>query len=107
MPAAFQATNKADGTSTGLTLSVTSSSQRVALPTSPGYQLRLQAEAGSTIFIKFGDSSVTATSADRDWDYAIPGGIVEVVSFLETDTDMAYSVASGTQTLRISRGQGL
>lgn len=104
---AFYATNKDDGSCASLSLSATTSAQLATLPVSKGNNLRVQTEVGSAVFIRFGTSSVVATTADGGWDYIIPGGIVETLAIASADTHMSYLVASGTNTIRLSRGEGI
>jgi hypothetical protein len=91
----------------------TSVSSRVLLggqPSAPGqrFQVRIYNAGPDTAFIRFGDSTVTATSAD----VPIPSGAIEVMSFTVPEQDvtgayMAAITASGTATVYFTTGVGI
>lgn len=85
-------------------LSVTTSSARVALPQGVGGTIRMGADSGgSTLFLKFGDSTVTAAVSDT-WFYP---GAIETFTIPADSTHVAAITATGTATLRLTRGEGV
>lgn len=96
-------------TTSGATKSqaVSTSAARVQLPAGDGYNLRVATDYGNGVFLKFGDSTVTATASDGGWDYYLPGGVVEVLGFKATDTHVSVLTASGSNTVYLARGEGI
>jgi hypothetical protein len=83
---------------------VTSSSARVALPTTRGNQILVTSPGGeaTTSFIKFGASDVVAVATDTP----ILAGTVQVFSVPPGNTHVAAINASGAQTLYFTGGDG-
>lgn len=96
-----------------VSLAVTSVTSRVILGGQPGpanqrFQVRIYNGGPDTAFIRFGDSTVTATTAD----VPIPSGAIEVMSFMVPDqvttgAYMAAITASGTAALYFTTGAGI
>lgn len=86
------------------TLSATDTSSSVALDTHGGMQVLIFSPAASdTVFIKFGDSTVEATTAD----IAIGAGFNRVFTIPPGATHVAgICAATETATLHITRGDG-
>lgn len=86
--------------STG-SISVTTSSASVAIPTSNGNQVRIVNESTDTIaYIAFGDSSVTAATTD------MPILASTAEAFTVSGTHVAAITASGTATIKVTAGTG-
>jgi len=86
---------------TNASLSVTTSTGRAAA-TGNGTTLRIANVAATECFIKLGDSTVTATTSD----FSMPANSVALLAASGAITYVAAITASGTATLRISRGDG-
>ena len=94
------------------TVAVTTTSQAIALQGAGG--ALLVKNVGSTeCFIAVGSSTVTATAAAAapatdatDGSMSIPAGEIGTYSIPVTATHLAAVTASGTTTLRVSRGEG-
>jgi hypothetical protein len=92
------------------TVAVTTTSQRVAMQGSGG-SLVLKNVGGTECFVAVGNSTVTATAGtsatdETDGSFSIPAGEVGSYSIPVTATHVAAVTASGTTTLRVSRGEG-
>lgn len=86
-----------------VSLAVTTSTGRVALPTSSKHQVMITSEpGGATAFIKFGDSAVNAAVTDTP----ILPGAVYIFSVVHQDTHVAAITATGTATLYATLGRG-
>jgi len=84
-------------------LSATTSSSRVALPTSGFTSLRLTNSGSVTAYLKFGDNTVTAsTSTGMD---LLPGA-VETIRLPPNCTHLAGITASGSTTVGVTPGEG-
>jgi len=94
-----------------VTLNATTSSQAVALGATPRtgpFQVRVKnASGGADASVRFGDPSVTATTAGL----SIPAGGVEVFTLGNLDrqpvTHVAAITASGTAALSFTTGYGV
>lgn len=84
------------------TLSVTTSSDKVALPTSSGVTSWLYNSGSATLFFKYGTSTVTAATTD----FPLPAGACVAYSS-SPNTHIAAITSSGTATLRITQGVGM
>lgn len=95
------------------TLACTTSSASVAVGL-VGDTLMLKNEGPSTAFVSFGDSGVTATAGgsttkSSDGSYPMLAGEISTVRVdsVGQGLNVAGVTASGTATLRISRGSGV
>jgi len=95
-------TNAFRPTGNGVTSSSNSSAERLTLPAGNGYAFRFQVENTAGVYIKFGDSSVTASSSN--FDAYLPPSIVEVLAAEPEDTHISIL---GGSTVRINRGVGI
>lgn len=87
-----------------VTLNVSTSTNSVAVPNSNfENQIRVYNSCTTTVFVKSGSSTVTASNTDM----AIAPGAVEVFSMSASHTHMAAIVPSGTCDIYIARGTGL
>ena len=84
------------------TLAVTTSSARVALPTTGGMQVLIYSAGTAASFIKFGDSTVTAAVTD----IAIPSGFNRIFTIPPGVTHVAGITAASTATVYFTRGDG-
>ena len=82
-------------------ISVTTSSARVNVA-GAGNTLRLANVASTECFVKLGDSTVTAATTDL----SMPANSTLFLAVFDSTTYVAAITASGTATLRISRGDG-
>lgn len=82
-------------------LSVTTSTDRVAI-TGAGNTLRLANVSATECFVALGTSTVEATTGG----FSMPANSQLFVSVSDAVTNVAAITASGTATLRISRGEG-
>lgn len=82
-------------------ISVTTSSARVALPAGGG-QLAVLNNGGGVVFIKFGDSTVTAAVTDIPVEIGVARGFTPP----GTATHVAAIIASGTATVYFTAGEG-
>ncbi len=82
-------------------LSVTTSTGNVAI-TGAGTTLRLANVTAQECFVAFGASTVVATTGG----FSVPGNSQVFVTIPSGTTHVAAITASGTATLRISRGDG-
>lgn len=92
------------------TIAVTTSSQSIALQ-GAGMSLLVKNVGGGECFIAIGDSTVTATAGAAatdatDGSLSVPAGEIAIYSIPATATHVAAITASGTTTLRVSRGDG-
>ena len=89
-----------------VSLAVTSATGRVALTApagSGGFDVRLYNAGSSTVFVRFGGSTVDSTTAYLP----LPAGQTEVVSAGPGVTHVAAITASGTATLYATTGRGV
>jgi hypothetical protein len=85
------------------TLSVSTSSNRVAIPSNP-MQVRLSTNGADAVcFVEFGDSSVTAAASTG---MRMGPGSIEVFSIPLGATHVAAITASGSATLYVTPGAG-
>jgi len=92
------------------TLAATTTSDRVALQ-GVGSVVRVNNVGTVEAFIAFGDSTITATAGGAatkasDGSGSVGAGATELFSVPLTITYAAGVTASGTTTLRLSRGEG-
>lgn len=93
------------------TLAATATTGSVALggqPRGGAFQVRVVNVGPNTAFIKRGGASVTAATTD----FPVPAGVVEVLTFNNTDKDPVTHVAaicasSQTATLYFTTGEGI
>lgn len=89
------------------TLSATTSSSRVAIPShGPAGQVRVSNTGTVTVFVKFGDVTVTADTTN---DVPIPAGVTESLEFSNPTGGPIYIAgitASGSATVYVTRGSG-
>lgn len=108
LPIAFQPT---DGSTVTIAATTTSGRHILGGQPSPGgqrFQLRVVNDGTTVGYIKFGDSTVTATTAD----IPILGGSTSVLSvtvpdILTTGLYVAVKMASGTANLYFTTGAGI
>lgn len=97
----------------GLGSAITASTGATLVPIvdGTGYQFRIVTGAGTNnAFVRFGDSSVVASSLNNGYHYQIPGGVIEVISVpegLEAATHMSIVTDTGTLAVQYVRGKGL
>lgn len=92
--------NKVFGPSGATTsLAATTTTSRVALPSR---NLRIHNGGSNTVFVRFGDSTINATTTDG---MPIPGGAVEVFNH-HGATHLAAIFASGSGTVYLTPGEG-
>lgn len=82
-------------------IAVTTTTGNVAI-TGVGSVLRLANVTSVECFVAFGTSAITATTGS----FSVPGNTAIFVSVSDAVTHVAAITASGTATLRISRGDG-
>jgi hypothetical protein len=82
-------------------ISVTTTTGRVAT-TGAGNVMRLANVSSTECFVAFGTGSVNATTSG----FSMPGNSQVFVASSDAITHVAAITASGTTTLRISRGDG-
>lgn len=96
---------------TGKSIAAGTSTGRVAIPVGPGYTLRVVTDGtGDFVYLKFGDSTVVATTADDGYHYKIPTAMVETIGYplnLEAATHVACITGSTTVNVSITSGEGV
>ena len=91
-----------------VSLAVTTSTGRVQFQTGTVYVtsepvVRLYNAGGSTVFVNFGDSSVTAAVASG---FPVPAGAIETFAVDSAQTYVAAITSAGTATLYATPGYG-
>lgn len=81
------------------TLAATTTTSRVALPSR---NIRIYNGGSNPVFVRFGDSTVTAAAANA---MPLPAGGVEVFNHADA-THLAAIYASGSGTVYITPGEG-
>jgi len=85
-------------------LSATTTTSRIALPINDYGSLRVSNASGVTVYLRFGDASVTATTAAG---LDLLPGTVETLRVPAGATHLAGITASGTATVGVTPGQGV
>lgn len=100
---------QAEGT---LPVLVGTSSARIVLPANVGRHIEFFNSGSATVFVRFGDSSVAATSgtasatAPTAGSYPIGPGVVLMITRPEGATHMAHISGTAAQTLYLTSGTG-
>lgn len=88
---------------TTVSISASTSTGRVALPTTGNLTIRVYNGTSALAFIKFGDSTVEAAATDTPIPAGIPCGFTPPANA----THVAAILASGTGTVYFTAGSGI
>lgn len=96
-----------------LPITVGTSSARILLPVNVGPHLELENHGSVAVFIRFGGSSVAATTgtpsatAPTPGSYVIGAGVCKVITIPPGATHMAHISGTAGQTLYVTPGTGV